>query len=250
MGETVAMGENLATGVTLLLIFLYLILFGIVIASYVLQSLSFHTLARRRGIANPWLAWLPYGNYWIIGSLARDYDKQNGINRRWDKTMLTLSIVYAASYLITYIGIFVAFIIAALNVDTSTMMLEETAVIIMLGAILLFIPVMIIAVALQTITYICLYKIFESTVPEKALKYFLISLLVPLAPSICLFICRNKGYQHPDPMAYIYNPVNKNYSYYRPTVNESVPADEVVTNPQPDMQTEETATEEQTDTEE
>jgi len=108
----------------------------------------------------------------------------------------------------------------------------------------------IIATALQIITYICFFKIFESTVPEKALKYFLLSLLLPLAQPICLFLCRNKGYQHPDPMAYIYNPVNKNYSYYRPTVNESVPDNEVVANSQPDMQIEENSAEEQVDTEE
>ena len=40
-----------------------------------------------------------------------------------------------------------------------------------------------------------MFKIFESTVPDKALKYFLISLVVPFAAPICLFLCRNKGYE-------------------------------------------------------
>lgn len=213
MGESVAMGENLAMGVAVIFLFVYLLLFGILIASYILQSLAFHTLARRRGIANPWLAWLPYGNYWIIGSLARDYDKKNGINRRWDKTLLTLSIVFSASYFVTYIGVIIVTMVAAMNVDSATMS-EETSAMILLAVVLIFIPIMIVATALQTITFICLYKIFESTVPEKALKYFLIYLLVPFAAPICLFLCRNKGYQHPDPLAYIYSPVNKNYSYY------------------------------------
>ena len=42
---------------------------------------------------------------------------------------------------------------------------------------------------------VCLYKVFESTVPEKAIKYFLVSLLVPLGKSICLLRCRNQGYE-------------------------------------------------------
>ena len=249
MGGTVTSSENLALGVIFAFVLIYLLLFGILIATYILQSLSLHTLARRRGIASPWLAWLPYGNYWIIGSLARDYDKQNNIQRRWDKTLLTLSIVFSASYLIIYFAVIFGTLITMLNMDAATMP-EETAVAIVLVVFSAFIPIMIIATALQIITYICFFKIFESTVPDKALKYFLLSLLLPLAQPICLFLCRNKGYQHPDPLAYIYNPVNKNYSYYRPTVNESVPDNEVVANSQPDMQIEENSAEEQVDTEE
>lgn len=249
MGGTVTSSENLALGVIFAFVFIYLLLFGILIATYILQSLSLHTLARRRGIASPWLAWLPYGNYWIIGSLARDYDKQNNIQRRWDKTLLTLSIVFSASYLIIYFAVIFGTLITMLNMDAATMP-EETAVAIVLVVFSAFIPIVIIATTLQIITYICFFKIFESTVPEKALKYFLLSLLLPLAQPICIFLCRNKGYQHPDPMAYIYNPVNKNYSYYRPTVNKSVPDNEVVANSQPDMQIEENSAEEQVDTEE
>ncbi len=208
------MGETMAIGVAAIILFVYLILFGFLIATYVLQSLALHTLARRRGIANPWLAWLPYGNFWIIGAIARDYDKQNNICRRWDKTMLILSIVFSVSYIVTYIGAFVGTMIAALNIDAATMP-EEAAVAIMLIAIFMFIPIMVIAVALQIITYICFFKIFESTVPEKALKYFLLILFVPFAQPVCLFLCRNKGYAHPDPMAYLYAPVDKNYTYYK-----------------------------------
>lgn len=216
MGETVASSESLAVGLVFALILIYLLLFGVLIATYILQSLSLHTLARRRGIASPWLAWLPYGNYWIIGSIARDYDKQNKIQRRWDKTLLTLSIVFTASYFIFYLAFIIGIMIATLNIDT-TAMLEEAYATLVIVFILAMIPIIIVATALQIINYICFFKIFESTVPQKALKYFLLSLFVPLAQPICLFLCRNKGYQHPDPMAYMYAPVNKNYSYYRTT---------------------------------
>ena len=223
MGDSIATSENLAIGVVSAFVFIYLLLFGILIATYILQSLSLHTLARRRGIASPWLAWLPYGNYWIIGSLARDYDKQNNIQRRWDKTLLTLSIVFSASYFVIYLAVIIGVMIAMINMDVATMS-EETSLAIVLVVFSACVPIMIIATALQILTYICFFKIFESTVPEKALKYFLLSLLVPLAQPICLFICRNKGYQHPDPMAYLYAPVNKNYTYYRTaSVTEALP---------------------------
>ena len=53
------MGELISSGLLIVLILIYLILIGFLILNYVLQSLSLHTLARRRGIANPWLAWIP-----------------------------------------------------------------------------------------------------------------------------------------------------------------------------------------------
>ena len=45
------------------------------IVLYVLKSLGLYTIAKRRGIACPWLAWLPVGCEWITASLADQYRK-------------------------------------------------------------------------------------------------------------------------------------------------------------------------------
>ena len=213
------MNESIAAGVVIILLFVYLVILGIGIASYILQSLALHTLSKRRGIANPWLAWLPFGNYWIIGSLARDYDRQKGIHRRWDTTLLILSLVGFALFLVAYIALIVFVIVNAVNNDIYAEAYNEVFISNMFGSLLVFYVLLIVALvgmmALQALVYVCIYKIFESTVPQESLKYFLIYLLVPFAAPICLFICRNKGYQHPDPLAYLYAPVNKNYTYYR-----------------------------------
>ena len=37
---------------------------------YIFQSVALYSMAKNRGIANPWLAWLPIGNHWIAGSLS------------------------------------------------------------------------------------------------------------------------------------------------------------------------------------
>lgn len=209
------MEETVGLLVGIVFIFVYLVLLVYLILAYVFESLSLHTIARRRGIANPWLAWIPYAKYWTLGAIARDYDKQNGIKRRWDKTLLTLSIVMAGCIIITYIGMFAYIMSIAFQVGSAEMS-EEMALQFMGMLFALCIPIGIISSAVSTLTIICYYKVFESTVPEKALKYFLIYLLVPFAAPFCLFACRNKGYQHSDPMAYIYNPVDKDYTYYRP----------------------------------
>lgn len=49
------------------------LLLGIVL--YVIKSLGLYTIAKRRGIACPWLAWLPVGCEWITASIADQYRK-------------------------------------------------------------------------------------------------------------------------------------------------------------------------------
>ncbi len=45
------------------------------IVLYVIKSLGLYTIAKRRGIACPWLAWLPIGCEWITASIADQYRK-------------------------------------------------------------------------------------------------------------------------------------------------------------------------------
>ena len=45
------------------------------IVLYVIKSLGLYTIAKRRGIACPWLVWLPVGCEWITASIADKYRK-------------------------------------------------------------------------------------------------------------------------------------------------------------------------------
>lgn len=57
----------------LLVAAIVVLLLGIVL--YVIKSLGLYTIAKRRGIACPWLAWLPIGCEWITASIADQYRK-------------------------------------------------------------------------------------------------------------------------------------------------------------------------------
>ena len=48
----------------------------IALVGHIFQSIGLYTIAKRRGIANPWLSWIPVGNYWIAGSIADDYQEK------------------------------------------------------------------------------------------------------------------------------------------------------------------------------
>lgn len=192
-------GMGMAVGILLMLLILCLVMTGIGIASYVMTSLSLYTIADRRQIKNPWLAWIPLANYWIVGSIADDYDEQRGIKRKWRVALLTMALIFFGVFVAFY-AVLIAWIVFMVVKSQYGYYVEPT----MQGIFAIIIPIYLVLIvfamlgmALQFCRVICIYKIFESTVPEKALKYILLYILVPLAGPICLMRCRKSGYAKP-----------------------------------------------------
>ena len=59
--------EMVVAGIVLMILALVLVA-GLILA--VLSALALYTIAKRREIANPWLAWIPLGQAWILGSIS------------------------------------------------------------------------------------------------------------------------------------------------------------------------------------
>ena len=77
-------------GMGLLVAFVVLACF---VVMYVFQSIGLYTIAKRRGIANPGLAWVPVAYSWILGSVSDQYQyvvRGKVCNRR--KILLGLAI--------------------------------------------------------------------------------------------------------------------------------------------------------------
>lgn len=190
--------EMMAVGVIVGVLLVYLLLVGLIIIDYILSSVALSKLASRRGISNSWMAWLPYAREWIIGSIVDDYEEKNGIKRKWRTVLLTLAIISIVGLVVVYIATFVALLPIAMGASaaSTSMMLSSLGIIYVVIFIVAFL-----ASAQGFCRAVCIYKIYESTVPEKAVKYFLIYLLVPLGGSICLSRCKNKGYPYPEEIA-------------------------------------------------
>ncbi len=186
---------GIATGVIFIVIGVYLLIAGLLLATYIMNAIAFYTLARRRQIPNPFLAWIPIANSWIIGSIVDDYEKRLGFNRKWRVLMLTLVIVIEALVILLSAVMMVMIFSMALVSDGKPS--AEAIFGFVVTAYLFIIGIAVLASLQQMVLCLCIYKIYESTVPEKAVKYFLLSYLVPLAQSVCLLKCRNKGYENP-----------------------------------------------------
>lgn len=188
--------EMVGVIVILVMILVYLIIMGLGIATYIINSLAIYRLADRRQISNPWMAWLPFTRDWVIGSIVDQYDERNGIKRKWRVLLLTLSLISIIGIIVVYVGMIVGMLVMAIQETNMEPEVGPTLAFIGVLYIVLLIFAML-ASAKGFCQAICIYKIYESTVPEKAIKYLLLYLLVPLAGPLCLLKCHDKGYPYP-----------------------------------------------------
>ena len=171
----------------------YLVLFAVLIAQYVMTSIALYTLAKRRGIANPFLAWIPVADSWITGSVAQEYDEREGHKRSWGKVLFVTSLIGSVGVLVGYVGMIASAIAEAMKYAPASAPMEAWFIKFIICYVLLLVAVVALTAA-GIVRYICIFKIYESTVGDKAIKYLLLSIMVPLACPICLLLCRNMGY--------------------------------------------------------
>lgn len=198
-----ALGAGLGA---LLVIYLVMLLFvaawGIV--SYVFTSLGFYTMAKRRGIANPWLAWIPVGNRWIAGSISDQYQQvAKGKHTRRRTILLILALSgYALSIISS--GMSIAQMVSMIMTDH----LDSTASVGMPAYGLIGLMSSGLSIASSVVYYFCLYDLYASAKPENAVLFIVLSILVGVATPFLIFSCRNHDQgMVPPPQPQYYPPV-------------------------------------------
>ncbi len=135
----------------------WIINMAIYVATYTLTALALYPIAKRNGVKNAWIAFVPVAQYYIIGDICEDYK----IFGKW----------------IGKLGwIFCGIIILNLLTD-----FLRGAYIIDLAATLAMLLIM--------------HKFFSLFIPQRALAYTFISALGLFAMSIVLYTIRNTPMQ-------------------------------------------------------
>ena len=152
---------------------------------YVLQSYGLYTIANRRGIRNSWLAWVPVGNMWILGSISDQYQyvaKGKVKNRR--KLLLGLNI----GLVVATVGWFIAILASAL-MSESVANGVITFVLIMLLGYLAFLTMVVIATVYM---YLCCYDLYNSCNPSNGVLFLVLSIIFSVTLPFFIFACRKK----------------------------------------------------------
>lgn len=176
---------------TLLIIILLLVWLGVIgicIAQYIMQSMAMYTIADRRGVKNAWLAWIPVGESWVAGKVVDEYDERNDTKKNWAKTLLTLSLAGGGFFVVTYVAFFAFLIVTAVSRGGD---LETLPIVPFVVLYVLLLMSALLMCAWSMLRMICTYKIYESIVPEKAIKYMIVSIIVPLGAGVCMLKTKN-----------------------------------------------------------
>lgn len=174
--------EGATMGAAGLIVGLFLIVYFLVMAvsviSYVLSSLGSYRIAKRRGIHHAWLAWIPVGCNWLLGSISDHYQyvvKHKVTKRR--SIQLILNVILA--------GISAAF---GVIVTVIALSFESSALAIALAVVAYF-AVLCLSIAIMVISYICYYDLFQSCKPENTVLFLILGVLFPVTLPFFVFAC-------------------------------------------------------------
>lgn len=185
---------------------------GLGVIVYVLQALALYTIAKRREIKKPWLAWIPVVNVWILGSVSDQYQyvvKHQIKNKR--KVLLGLNIAMAAIsavILVAAVWMLIVLILMAVSIpaisDAETLISNlmyyagSNAVLANLLALagLLALPLSVLVVIHTVYFYMALYDLFRSCDPQNSTLYIVLGLVgnvvVDGAYAIFMILCKDK----------------------------------------------------------
>ncbi len=150
------------------------------VASYVLTALALYTIAKRRGVQYPWMAWVPVVNCWLLGSLSDQYQylvKRRHTNRR--RTLLALDILKCVLTVIVTV--------------LAMLMVFRTAVGMLVARLISCLALLAgVCIARAVILYMALYDVYRSADPQNAVLYLVLSICVSVTKPFFLFFNREK----------------------------------------------------------
>ena len=176
--------------------------FSVTAAAYILMALGLYAIAKKRDLKNPWLAWIPVADLWLLGCISDQYryvTKGQERNRR--KVMLGLAIAELATTPVVTVLLGVGVIGLIATVFSGSLAATGTGIIAMLVVLvlclLLFLGLAVVSVVLQVHRCCALYDLFCSCESKHKTLYSVLSIVasclgIHLVPAILVFICREK----------------------------------------------------------
>ena len=130
---------------------------------YIFTSFGLYKMAKSSHLENPWLAWLPFGNTYIIGSIVKEIDFIG-------QHITNLGIIYLLSPFI--VGI--------------------TSCILSLIPILGWIASFALNILFLIFSISVLYRMFKCFVGENAILYTILTLIIPFGAPVCFMKAGNR----------------------------------------------------------
>lgn len=187
--------DYLESGLWLILRSLFGMPMLVSIATYVLTALALYTIAKRRGLKNAWLAWIPVADCWLLGSLSDQYQYVvNGQHKSRRKILLLFRILITIMW-ISLMGLlanlffhaFGSILWGSMNDDQIFQILHQAT-----NLLVLCLPLVGASIAYAVFRYMALYDIYKSLDPANCVLFLVLSILFSVTKPFFLFFSRNK----------------------------------------------------------
>ena len=213
--QNLMMGMGGMIAAVVLILVLLSMAFGI--ASYVFGAVGLYRIAKRRGIHHAWLAWLPVGKNWLLGSVSDHYQyvvKQKNTKRR--RVLLILSAVLTAISTVFGGVAAVSNIVGAFGAGAAG---NHVALGIFL-LVLYYWVVFSLGIAAMVVGYIAYYDLFRSCKPNNAVLFLVLSVVFRVVLPFLVFACSGSDQGMPERRA----PRPQVQQTYEPeTMEEDIP---------------------------
>ena len=211
--------DGAATGIAgvmlgiFIIVYLLLLAWGIV--SYVLGSVGMYRIAKHRGIHHAWLAWVPVGNAWLLGSIADHYQyiaKQKTTYRR--RVLLILNAVAMGC----------GFLLGLVTGLAESFYTDSAVGVLMIAlTVIASLAVFGVAIANTVFCYIAYYDLFRSCRPNSAILFLVLSIVFSVTLPVFVFACSSTD--HGMPPRQVVRPVTQipDPQPVQPPVEEDIP---------------------------
>lgn len=172
-----------------------LMMIALGIAGYILRAVGLSTIAKRRGIANAWLAWVPVAWIWMLGSISDQFryvTKAQVKYKRVSLLVMNLICTVLAIATLVIVGVNAAELINLGIVggsDEELMMAGMSFLFRFLGMGLLLVGVVL---ATMIVHYIAVYDLYLSANPSNAGLFLVLSIFFGSAEPFFIFFSRKK----------------------------------------------------------
>ena len=159
------------------LLIVALIAFVFAVVSYILSAAGMYAIAKRRGINNAWLAWIPVASGWILGSISDQYQYVVKGKVRYNRIIL-ISLLGASALL------------GGISSGSTQLLVEGTSNVLgILGGSFLASAV---SIACMVFHFIALYDLYCSCNPQNSVLFLVLSIVFGITEPFFVFGCRNK----------------------------------------------------------
>ena len=162
-----------------------LIAMGVGLIGYVFHSIGLQTIAKRRCIQNPWLAWIPLADLWILGSISDQYRYVTKGQIRSKRVILPIMRVVMLVLTITLVaGLLVLF-----GWREGVLAAQISVALMILGGLLVVTAVI---VADMVIYYMALFDLYTSVNPSLSVLLLVLNILFSSLQPYFVFFNRKK----------------------------------------------------------